>query len=34
MVTTAAVAGPIALFLIWKAVRPYGDFYRAQMAKV
>jgi MFS family permease len=33
MVTTAAVAGPIALFLIWKAVRPYGDFYRAQMAK-
>jgi MFS family permease len=31
MVTAAAVAGPVTLFLIWKAVRPYGDYYRAQL---
>jgi len=34
MVTAAAVAGPIAFVLIWRAVKPYGDYYREQLTAV
>ncbi|MBT2187811.1 MFS transporter [Sphingobium nicotianae] len=33
MVTAVAVAAPIALLLIWRTLKPYGELYRAQMAQ-